>query len=108
MNTLFLLIAGHFLCDYPLQGDFLAKGKNHRSPIPGFPAWQLLTAHCAIQAGMVALLTGSWILGLCEFGAHFLTDYAKCDERINFNEDQFIHLTCKLAWWTVWYLSLRP
>ena len=30
LHTLLLLIAGHALCDYPLQGDFLAKAKNHK------------------------------------------------------------------------------
>jgi len=28
INKLILLLAGHMLCDYPLQGDFLAVGKN--------------------------------------------------------------------------------
>jgi hypothetical protein len=28
MHRLILLMAGHMLCDYPLQGDFLAVGKN--------------------------------------------------------------------------------
>ena len=27
------LVAGHALCDYPLQGDFLAKGKNRTASI---------------------------------------------------------------------------
>lgn len=35
MELLFILIAGHALADYPLQGDFLAKGKNHKAPIAG-------------------------------------------------------------------------
>lgn len=34
------LIAGHFLCDYPLQGDFLSKAKNRVNPIPGVPWYQ--------------------------------------------------------------------
>jgi hypothetical protein len=28
---LLLLCAGHAVCDYPLQGDFLARAKNHRA-----------------------------------------------------------------------------
>lgn len=28
-NMLIYLLAGHAICDYPLQGDYLAKGKNH-------------------------------------------------------------------------------
>lgn len=30
ISLLILLLGGHALADYPLQGDFLAKGKNHR------------------------------------------------------------------------------
>jgi hypothetical protein len=37
LETLALLIFAHFLADYPLQGDFLAKGKN-RGP-PRYPAY---------------------------------------------------------------------
>jgi hypothetical protein len=33
-SRVLLLFAGHALCDYPLQGDFLARGKNHCNPIP--------------------------------------------------------------------------
>jgi len=34
LSRILLLFAGHALCDYPLQGNFLAKGKNHRNPHP--------------------------------------------------------------------------
>jgi hypothetical protein len=95
---LLMLCAGHALCDYPLQGDFLAKGKNKFAPIPGMPYWQLLLAHSLIHAGMVLLVTGSVALALLELGIHFLTDYAKCAGWIDFNEDQAIHYGCKLVW----------
>lgn len=36
LATIFaLMLAGHALADYPLQGDFLAKAKNRANPIPG-------------------------------------------------------------------------
>ena len=35
IERLILLFAGHALCDYPLQGDFLAKGKNPRPNMAG-------------------------------------------------------------------------
>lgn len=99
MIDLFLkLVVGHFLCDYPLQGDFLAKAKNHRQPILGVPFYQALIAHSAIQAGMVWLITGSKVCGGVEFVIHSVTDYLKCDEKITFNQDQIIHLLCKAGY----------
>lgn len=98
MHILLLLLAGHALCDYPLQSDFLAKGKNHKAPFPGMAAWQLLLAHCLIHMGMVLLITGSVWLALAELAIHFVTDYAKCDGRITFNQDQAIHYGCKILW----------
>lgn len=95
---LFALIAGHALADYPLQGDFLAKGKNRAAPIPGMPWWQLLGAHAVIHGGMVAAITGSLWLGLAEMAAHALIDDAKCTGKIGFNTDQALHLVCKLLW----------
>lgn len=98
MTLLLKLIIGHFLCDFPLQGDFLAAAKNHRKPIPGVPWYQALAAHSAIQAGCVWYLTGSLALGCAEFVLHAFTDYMKSDGRISFNADQVVHLACKAAY----------
>lgn len=98
LMMLLLLIAGHALCDYPLQGDFLARAKNVSAPIPGVPWWQAMWAHCAIHAGMVLLVVGLWPLALAEFVIHFATDHAKCRGRISYNVDQAIHVACKVAW----------
>jgi len=92
------LIAGHALCDYPLQGDFLAKAKNRSMQIPGVPWWQALGAHAAIHGGAVGIITGIWWIGLLEFAAHFLIDDLKCRGRLSFNGDQAAHVVCKLAW----------
>lgn len=81
-NPLALILAlfcAHALCDYPLQGDFLARGKNHKSPLPGVPWYQCLLAHCLIHAGAVALLTWNPWFGIAEFVVHWFTDYSKCD-----------------------------
>lgn len=111
-STLLLLFAGHALCDYPLQGDFLAKGKNHLKPISGIPWYQCLFAHALIHSGMVFLITKSLWLALAELAIHAATDYAKCagwfggqyfgTEGFNqraFNIDQAIHFASKIAWW---------
>lgn len=99
--VLLYLIAGHALCDYPLQGDFLAKGKNHKAPLLGVPWYQCLFAHAMIHAGMVGLITGSFTIGMCEFTIHFITDWAKCEGKLTFNQDQAIHYACKFAWWAL-------
>jgi hypothetical protein len=98
LTRLFLLIVGHALADFPLQGDFLARGKNHRNPIPGIPWCQCLFAHAMIHAGMVYVITHSLVLGLCEFVIHAATDWAKSEGKLTFNQDQAIHYACKCAW----------
>lgn len=95
---LFALIAAHFLCDYPLQGDFLARAKNHREPIPHVPWYQAMTAHATIHAAAVYLVLGIWWLAALEFVAHFAIDHYKCSGELTFNEDQLLHLACKIAW----------
>lgn len=98
LRLLLALIAAHALCDYPLQGDFLARAKNQRRPFPGVPWYQALAAHSLIQAAAVTLLTGSFSLGICEFVCHAAIDYTKSEEAISFNFDQFSHVLCKIAW----------
>ena len=97
-DMMLLMFAAHFLADYPLQGDFVAKGKNRTAPIPGVPFWHPLTAHAAIHGGLVGIITGSTLLGCAETVIHWLTDDAKCRGWIGYNTDQAIHLACKMVW----------
>ena len=92
------LAGAHALADYPLQGDFLSKAKNRTAPIPGVPWQQALGAHVAIHGAAVAFITGIWWLFFAEALIHWLTDDAKCRGRLTFNQDQAIHLACKVAW----------
>ena len=97
------LMAAHFLCDYPLQGDFLGRGKNRHlnpqsAPIGGVYWWHCLTAHAAIHAGAVSLITGSWWIGGAEFVLHWAIDYAKCEGWTDINADQTLHVACKIVW----------
>ncbi|WP_199097195.1 DUF3307 domain-containing protein [Dyella sp. ASV21] len=101
MMLLLLLLAVHALCDYPLQGDFLSRAKNRANPIPGVPWYQALGAHALIHGGAVALLTGIWWLGVLEVAAHFAIDDAKCRGRLTFNQDQVLHVLCKVIWFAV-------
>jgi len=93
-----LLIFGHVLADYPLQGDFLARAKNRFNPIEGVPWYQALGAHSIIHAGFVGIITGSLILAIFEFIAHFIIDELKCANVISYNTDQFLHFMCKALW----------
>lgn len=98
IELLALLIAAHMLADYPLQGDFLARGKNRTAPIPGIPWQHPMAAHCTIHGGLVGIITGSLWLGLAETVAHWLTDDAKCRGKISYHMDQSIHIGCKVVW----------
>lgn len=131
LSKLIFLFAGHALCDYAGQGDYLAKGKNRNiadcscgKPIihvkdeywrlehsgevsagghwhkPNHPKPWLrhLFDHSIIHAGMVLLITQSPTLALAELAIHFLTDWAKCENRISSNVDQAIHYACKVLW----------
>ena len=104
MIRIFLaLLVAHALCDYPLQGDFLARAKNHRAPIHGVPWYQALTAHALIHAGAVLLLTHSLMLFTFEFVCHWCIDRTKCEGTISYDTDQLLHIVCKAAW--VWILA---
>ena len=92
--TLALLLAGHALADYPLQGDWLSKAKNPTlSLVPGETIWPgALACHAAIHGAFVGVITGSLALGLAEFLAHMAIDYPKCDGRLSYNADQALHV----------------
>jgi len=122
VSLLFMLVVfsfGHFLADYPLQGDFLARAKNHRDPIPHTPWRQALFAHAFIHAsiaGFIALaflfFGGSMIfmevaaiVFVGELVSHAVTDYRKCAGELTFNQDQTIHLSFKLLWGLMVMLS---
>ena len=105
-TLLMYLLAGHALCDYPLQGEFLAQAKNRHTNV-GAVLWPHgLAAHSVIHGGMVAALTGSLLLGVLETTIHAGTDYAKCEQWIGYDMDQAIHVACKAAWaaLAVWWL----
>ena len=98
IQILFFLIAGHAVCDYPLQGDYLAKAKNpHKCDPPG-EWWYHLFYHSIIHGAMVALVTGSLALGLAETGLHMAIDYGKCEGFIDGRADQVLHIGCKVLW----------
>lgn len=102
MMVLLLLLAAHWIADYPLQGDFLATAKA-QGPLRVYH----LFAHAGIHAGAVALITGSIALGLAEFICHSIIDENKTHGRISFAVDQTLHIVCKLVWFGL-LIALGP
>lgn len=105
--SLFLsLLLVHFLMDYPLQGDFLAKAKNRANPIPHVPWYQAMAAHSLMHGIAVGFITGIPLFAILETGIHWWTDDAKCRGELTYNQDQAIHIICKVVWTigTVWIL----
>jgi hypothetical protein len=98
MSKLLAMVAAHALADYPLQGDFLSKAKNRAAPISGVPWYQALGAHAVIHGAAVAAITKSPALGVAEAVVHAITDDMKCRGKLTFNQDQAIHLGCKVLW----------
>lgn len=99
--TALLFLAGHFVADYPLQGEFLSSAKFN-GPLR---VWHLF-GHSAIHAGVVALISGSLILGLLELVTHMAIDEAKIKGKTSFATDQFLHVLCKIVWITLLYTGV--
>lgn len=93
LTLLLMLLAAHWVCDYPLQGDFLASAKAN-GPLRVYH----LTAHAGIHAGAVALVTGSLVLGLIEWAAHTIIDELKVRQLTTFAVDQALHIACKAGY----------
>lgn len=99
IQLFWLLIIVHAVCDYPLQGEFLAKFKSPLEKFNGEIVWPtVLSQHALIHAGGVFLITGNYIVSALEFAAHWAIDYIKCRKWIDFNEDQAAHFACKAVW----------
>jgi hypothetical protein len=105
IQTLFWLLVGHALADYPLQGNFLAKAKNPYAPIPGVPWLFALSAHALIHAGAVVAVTGCYVLGAVEFVLHAVIDLSKCSKRLSFAQDQSLHVLLKVAYAAISYYA---
>ena len=92
--TLFAtLLCTHFLLDFAIQGDFVAKYKARTVDDSNNVMWKwVLTAHAASHTLPVLLLTQSVLLGLVMFISHFIIDFLKCEQKIDFNQDQTLHI----------------
>lgn len=106
LTVFLILVCAHFICDFPLQGDFVAKFKARTIDGKHNPIWVwVLTAHAAAHALPTLLLTKSLVLASVVFITHWIIDLSKCEGRITFNQDQTYHLvvilSVSLMWWFV-------
>lgn len=98
-TLLFFMMFGHFVADFPLQGQYLSDMKNRHHPNGANGAWRIgLFAHGMIHAGFVAFVTQSITLGVLEGLVHARIDYLKCEGRISLTTDQVAHVLCKVIW----------
>jgi hypothetical protein len=88
-----LLLGAHWLCDYPLQGQFLSDAKA-KGPMRVYH----LVAHAGIQGAGVALVSHNIWLGLSEWLAHTVIDELKVQGKTTFAQDQALHIACKVLW----------
>lgn len=101
VTLFFLLIAGHALADFALQGDAMAvnKNRNMKTELQKHVPWYYwLASHAMIHGGAVALVTGSVGLGIAETVCHFLIDFSKCERWFSIHVDQLLHVSCKVLW----------
>lgn len=95
----FLLLFGHFLADFPLQGPYLSEAKNSHSEAGKDGWWSYcMFAHVTIHAGFVFLFTGSLECAFIELFGHAVVDYAKCEGWLSHKADQNIHIGMKLVY----------
>lgn len=97
LGLLLLLVFAHFIGDFVLQSDRMAREKcpSRGGAVPW--GWWL-AAHGSTHGMAVALLTGAPLLGLAEALLHALIDRLKCAGRIGLPMDQVLHLACKALW----------
>ena len=110
LQMFFALAIGHALADFPLQGEYLALGKNRRylenlgDPMRPPEIWiSCMGAHCLIHAGAVWAVTGSALLGAVDLVLHWTLDVSKCAGRTNYTQDQIMHLVCKALYASAGY-----
>lgn len=95
--TLFVLCFGHFLADFSLQNDYMARTKNH-TLIESDATWlPVMIAHCMIHAGVVFVITGRFWMAYVMLLTHFLIDVSKCAGYLGYGArgfmvDQGLHL----------------
>ena len=106
LELLLMLIGSHFICDYALQTDAIATGKNRLLDPAKFGVnwYYWMTSHAVTHGFGVGIVTGSVWFGLAEFVAHWLIDTGKCEKHYGLHADQLLHLAFKV-WIVIVYIS---
>lgn len=109
-ETLFALLIGHSLADYPLQGRFIATYKSRHSKNPNEPEshpwWLFLTTHALVHAGTVWIVTGNVFFALIELVLHWIIDFVKAENRFSLITDQALHVLCKVGYFIAIFLGV--
>ena len=92
LTTFFLLLGAHFLADFVMQTDFIAREKNPKTAKVGKPGF-ILFMHCYLHASLTMLITRSWLCTFVMLASHYVIDEAKNNEVIDFTTDQALHVT---------------
>ena len=92
---LYLLFLSHFVADYPLQSEFMAKHKSPLNSLPAAPWGYVMASHAAVHALGVYLVTGSVVLSAAELVLHAQIDTGKCIGVFGIHVDQGLHLLTK-------------
>lgn len=92
LTTFCLLLAAHFLADFVLQTDFIAREKNPKTAKMGKSSY-VLFMHCYLHASLTLLITRSWLCAFVMLASHYVIDEAKNNEAIDFTTDQALHVT---------------
>ena len=92
-----MLAMAHFLGDFGLQSDRMAREKCPGCGVTlGWGWW--LTSHAAIHGCLVGAITQSPLLGVAELIAHLLIDFGKCRCLWSLAFDQMFHIITKILW----------
>jgi hypothetical protein len=87
VDVLMLLIACHFIADFPFQGDWLGVNKGK--------SWELMFYHCAIYAGTFLIFAhASLLFAAVLFISHIIIDPMKARWKFikHIWVDQILHI----------------
>ena len=86
-----MLVAGHYLADFALQDDFIAR--NKAAALKTAMGFHTLTAHSAIQGLVAGLISQNLAIGLIVAATHWFIDFGKAAKSwYGINIDQFLHI----------------